>query len=123
MRESKPIPRSRRAFLGRLVGGLGVLALAGRLPGAALPQGKGSHFKVSPNPPRHDQDCTVTYTGPETTVYFQVDGGKTIKVTPKKDKDGKKTFKIDKRHLQRGTYLFLTTKKGWPGFLLQEILR
>lgn len=79
----------------------------------------GSDFRVEPNPVVDGQDATVTYTGSEDTVYFQVDGGETIRV----DVSRNKTFKISKTKLRNGTHLYLTTKKGWPGFLMVEIHR
>ena len=77
-----------------------------------------SDFRIRPNPPQQGRDLDVTYVGNETTVWFQIDGGKPQRVKP--DKRGR--FRIDKRWL-RGRRLFLTTKKGLPGFLTVEIAR
>ena len=76
-----------------------------------------SDFVIDPDPPVRGQDVEVKYIGAETTVFFQVDGGKCTKVALPKDK----RFKVDKRWLRNGKFLFLTTKKGDPGFLMREI--
>ena len=76
-----------------------------------------SDFLVKPDPPVRGQDVEVTYIGAETTVFYQVDGGKCQRVTLPKNK----RFKVDKRWLSNGKFLFLTTKKGHPGFLMREI--
>ena len=77
-----------------------------------------SDFRIRPDPPQQGRHLDVTYVGNETTVWFQIDGGKPQAVRP--DKRGR--FRINKRWL-RGSRLFLTTKKGWPGFLTVEIAR
>ncbi len=78
-----------------------------------------SHFSIQPDPPVEGQDVTVTYSGPEDTVYFQVDGGRTVPVPVK----GRRKFVIPRSWLIDGLVLFLTTKKGRPGALIRWITR
>ncbi len=79
-----------------------------------------SDFKIVPDPPIEGQDVTVVYSGPEDTVYYQVDGNRTIRVSVKKSR----TFVIPRVWLIDGQVLILLTKEGkYPGALVRFITR